>query len=119
MKRKKLLLVAAILSTAYVIYLISYFSGAVSSTSGMESLGAGLASAIVAPHMVCVGIGAVFNWLAWAMRLRWAALVAGILYAVSMVLMFLYALFVLLQMIFCFVSFATMKKKPSDPVPES
>ena len=46
----------------------------------------------------------------------WAALVAGILYAVSMVCMFLYALFVALQMIFCFVAFARMKHSQTRPV---
>ena len=32
------------------------------------------------------------------------------MYAVSMVCMFMYAMFVLLEMIFCFVAFAKMKK---------
>ena len=44
------------------------------------------------------------------------ALVAGILYAVAILCMFLYAMFVLLEMIFCFVAFAKMKQAhPKEP----
>ena len=60
--------------------------------------------------MFYVGLAALFSWIGWALRARWAALVAGILYAVSIVCMFLYAAFVLLEMIFCFVAFANMQR---------
>jgi len=111
MKKSKLLLAAGFLGTIYFIYLISYFTGAVGSSEGAEALGAGVAAALVTPHMVCIGIAVIFNWLGWALKARWAALVAGIMYAVSIVFMFLYAVFVVLQMIFCFVTFAKMKQK--------
>lgn len=113
MKRSKLLLVAAVLSTLYTVYLVTYFGGAMNgSESSAAALGAGLATALVAPHMVVVAIATVFNWIAWALRARWAALTAGILYAVGMVVMFMYAIFVILQTIFCFVAFAKMKTPP-------
>ncbi len=111
MKKSKLLLVAAILSSLYAIYIVCYFFGTTASSQGMEALGAGLATAIVMPHMVCVCVAVIFNWLGWAMKARWAALVAGILYAVAIVCFFLYGLFVALQMILCFVAFAKMKEK--------
>lgn len=117
MKKSKLLLVAGILGTVYLIYLISYFSSGVASSQGAEAIGVGIAAALVAPHMVCVGIAVIFNWLGWALKARWAALVAGIMYAVSIVCMFLYAMFVVLQMILCFVAYAKMKqprKKSAD-----
>lgn len=112
MKRSKLLLISGIIGTVYLVYLISYFSDAVSASEGMEALGTGIAAALVTPHMVCVGIAAIFNWLGWAMKARWAALVAGIMYAVSIVCMFMYAAFVAVEMIFCFVAFAKMKQNP-------
>ena len=99
MKKSKLLLAAAILGAAYFIYLISYFTGAIGET------------ALVTPHMICVGIAAIFNWIGWAMSVRWGALVAGILYAVSIVLMPIYFMFVIIQMILCFVGFAKLKQK--------
>lgn len=111
MKRSKLLLAAAILGSLYGIYLLTYFTGVNSSAEGVEAIGAGIATALVMPHMVCVLIAVIFNWLGFALKARWAALVAGIMYAVSMVLMFLYAFFVLLQMIFCFIAFGKMNKK--------
>ena len=57
MKRSKLLLVAGILGGAYLIYLISYFTGSVATSEGAEAIGAGIATAIAAG-----GPGAVF-WM--------------------------------------------------------
>lgn len=101
MKKSKLLLAAGILGTCYLLYLVVYFAGdLIAPSSATDVIASGLATALVTPHMVCVGVAVVFNWLGWALKAPWAALVAGILYAVSMVCMFLYALFVALQMIF-------------------
>lgn len=110
MKKSKLLLASSIIGTVYLIYLIFYFTNNfIISKDGAEIIGAGLAAALVTPHIVCVGIAVIFNWLGWALKVRWGALVAGIMYAVSMVCMFLYAVFVLIEMIFCFIAFAKMK----------
>lgn len=110
MKRSKLLLIAAIIGTAYGVYLVSYFFGAVDSSSGSEQIGAGIATALVMPHMAFVWLAIIFNWLGFFLKAKWAALVAGILYAVSMVLFFVYAMFVIVEMILCFVGYAKMKK---------
>ena len=116
MKKSKLLLVAGVLGAAYLIYLVAYFVGGMASAGDdIELVTGGLATAIVMPHMVCVALAVVFNWLGWTLNAPWAALVAGILYAVSMVLMFLYALFVVVQMVLCFVAFAKMKKAGKIP----
>ena len=111
MKRSKLLLVSAIIGTLYVIYLISYFTGINSDPSGdSEAIGSALATAMVAPHMVLIGIAVIFNWLGFCLNARWAALVAGILYAVGMVLFIMYFMFVIVEMIMCFVAYGKMKK---------
>lgn len=112
MRRSKLLLVSGIISLAYFIYLIVHFMGATLSSNSAEALGGALATAIVTPHMICVGIGVIFNFIGWALKARWAALVAGIMYSVSVLLMFIYGVFVIIQIIFCFVAFAKMKNKP-------
>lgn len=109
MKRSKLLLISAIIGTLYGIYLISYFTGANTSSSGAEQVGAGIATLIVMPHMAMVWLAIVFNWLGYALKLKWSALVAGILYAVAIVLFFMYFMFVIIEMILCFVAYAKMK----------
>lgn len=110
MKRSKLLLIAAIIGTAYAIYLVSYFSGAVVDSTGSDQLGAGIATALVMPHMAFVWLAVIFNWLSFALKAKWAALVAGILYAVAIVLFFMYFMFVVVEMILCFIGYAKMKK---------
>ncbi len=110
MKKSKLLLASAILGSLYLIYLISHFAGSMATSDETEAVGGAIAIAIVAPHMICVGLSTLFNWTGWALNARWAALVSGILYAVSIVLMVFYAPFVILQMIFSFVAFSKMKR---------
>ncbi len=110
-KKNGLLLAAALLGTVYLIFLIYHFFGGIAtSVDEAELLGSGLATAIVMPHLVCVALAVIFNWLGWTLNASWGALVAGILYAVSMVFMFLYAFYVLLQMIFCFIAYGSIKK---------
>lgn len=111
-KRSKLLLAAAIISTIYIIYLINHINGIFdTSDSTAETVGMAIGAAMITPHAVLVGIGTIFNWLGWALKARWGALVAGILYSVSIVAMFMYTFFVILQTIFCFVAFGRMKKQ--------
>lgn len=111
MKRSKLLLVAAILGTAYGIYVVSYFLNANGTTTGTEQAGAAIATLLVMPHIALVWLAVVFNWLGFALKAKWAALTAGILYAVAMVLFFPYFMFVIVEMILCFVAYAKMKKQ--------
>ena len=111
MKKSVLLLISGILGLCYAFYLISVFGGGLaSSSSDAELIGAGIAATLVAPHMICVIAAVIFNIIAWLGNVRWAALVAGILYAVAMLCFVLYAFFVLIQTILCFVAFAKMKK---------
>lgn len=112
-KRSVLLLIAGIIGIAYIIYSIAYWSGANTGTGdAAEAIGAGIATALVMPHLVCTGVAVIFNVLAWAMNNRPFALVAGILYAVALVMFFAYFMFVIIEMVLCFVAFARMKKTP-------
>lgn len=110
MKRNKLLLIAGIIGLAYAIYLVSYFTGINKDTTGTDQLGAGIATILVMPHMAFVWLAVIFNWLGFALNARWAALVAGILYAVSMLVFFTYFMFVIIETILCFIGYAKMKK---------
>lgn len=109
-KKSKLLLVSGILGTLYLIYLITYFMGGMATDDQTQAIAGGLATMLVMPHMLCVGVAVIFTWIGWALRARWGALVAGILYSVSILAMFLYAPFVIIQLILSFVGFAKIKK---------
>lgn len=113
MKKKKsvLLLISAILGVLYAVYLVSYFFGlGADSSTGAEAVGAGLATMLVLPHMICAVLAAIFNTLGWAKNHRGFTLTGAILYAVAMALFPLYAPFTLVQMILSFVGFAKLKK---------
>ncbi len=114
MKKSKLLLISGIIGTLYLIYLIYYFADANVSSSGSEAIGAGIATMLVAPHAVLAGIALVFNWLGFFLNVKWAALVAGILYAVAMVLFIMYFMFVIVEMILCFIAYSKMKKNEAQ-----
>ena len=51
-ERSKVLFVAALLATIYVIYLICYFGGSMISSDSAEVVGGMIATAVVTPHMV-------------------------------------------------------------------
>lgn len=111
-KRSVLALLSLILTVLYLIYLIKYFYGAnTSNVTDEAAIGAGLATALVFPHMLVTFIAALCNALGYFMRMRGFILAAAILYAVAMFLMPLYFFFVIIQMIFCFIAFARMKKQ--------
>ena len=110
-KLSKLLLIAFILGVLYIIYSASYWSGAVSNTSdSAEQIGAGIATALVMPHLICTFIGVLFNGLGLFMKKRGFALTGGILYTVAMVLFPPYFFFVIIQAVLSYVGFAKMKK---------
>lgn len=106
----KCLLIAFILGALYAVYCITYFGGAIMSTEGIDQVGAGLATALVTPHMICVVIAVIFNGLGMYLKKTGFALVAAILYAVAMVLFIPYFFFVIIQMILAFVGYSQLKK---------
>lgn len=78
MKKSKLLLAAGILGTCYLLYLVVYFAGdLIAPSSATDVIASGLATALVTPHMVCVGVAVVFNWLGWALKAPWAGAGGG------------------------------------------
>lgn len=111
-KRNVLLLVAAILGSAYLIYLVSYMAAAPVSTGySAADAGTAIAMMMIMPHAALTGLAVIFNWIAWALSKRWAALTAGILYAVAILMMYIYFMFVVVEMVLCFVAFVQMGKE--------
>ena len=118
-KRSIILLIAAIIGLLITFYLWSYTSGAVSNTSsGAEALGAAIAMRMAQPMMLMFTLSTIFCVVAWLFKIRWAALVAGILYAVSMALLPAWAMFPIIPMILSFIGYARMGKANKEPKTE-
>ena len=103
------LLISFIIGLAYLVYSVVYWGG-VTDASGEEALGGTIALALVTPHLVCTGIAVIFNGLALFLRVPAFALVAGILYAVAIVLFVAYFMFVVIEMILSFIGYGQLKK---------
>lgn len=111
MKKSKALIISSILGIIYSIYLISYFGGALTGSSGgTEALGGAIATALVTPHMICVVLATIFNTLGAFLNKSGFALVGGILYSVGGVVFVMYILFVVPMIILSFVGYAKVKK---------
>ena len=95
-----------VLTVAYALFLVSYFSNA-SSTN----LGGAIATAIVTPHMACAAVAAVMTIIGFFGKARWAFLVAGILLVVAAVIFLTYAMMVIVQAILAFIAYARMGVK--------
>ena len=108
-RKSMCLLISAILGILYSVYLITYFSGALSGSEGAAALGAGIAVTLVMPHIAATVLATVFTTLGWGANSRGLALTGAILYCVAAVLFPLYAMFVLVQIILAFVGFTRLK----------
>jgi len=108
--RSKVLFVCSILATIYVIYLICYFGNAMGDLNSGEEIGGAIATALVTPHMVVVGIGAIFSWLGFFLKKSWGALVGAILYCVGALLFLVYAIFCIPLIVLGFVGYSKQKK---------
>ena len=111
-KGKVLLIIALIIGAAYLIYSFNYWGGVSSqAATSTQQAGAGIATALVMPHIVMVGLAVIFNALAFFLYNKPFALVAAILYTVALVLFPMYFMFVIIEMILCYIAFARMEKK--------
>ena len=108
--RSKILFVCSILATLYTIYLISYFYNSMQVDDSAEAIGGAIATALVTPHMVMIGVGAVFSWLGFILKKSWAAMVGAILYCVGALVFILYAIYCIPLIILGFIGFVKQKK---------
>lgn len=108
--RSKVLFVANLLATAYAIYLIVYFGGAILSSDSTEALAGAVAGTLATPHMIMFLIGAIFAWIGFLLKKSWGALVGAILYSVGTLFFLAYAMFGIPLLILGFVGYANQKK---------
>lgn len=109
-KLSKLLLISFIIGVLYLIYSASYWSGVGGGLDSAEQIGAGVATVLVMPHLICTVLAVIFNGLGLFMRKRGFALTGAILYTVALVLFPMYFMFVIIEMILSYIGFAKMKK---------
>ena len=109
-KRNACVIISLILTIAYLAYSVYYwrYSSQTVNSSLAEQIGFNIAHNLVMPHLVAVIIAFIFNWVGVVLSNRWFILVCAIVYAVSMILMPAYFVFVILQTILSFVGFALM-----------
>lgn len=112
--RSKLLFAGAVLATIYVIYLIVYFGGSMGDLNSDEEIGGAVATALVTPHMLFMGLGAIFSWVGFFIRKPWGALTGAILYSVGAVLFLMYAPFCIPMIILGFAGYAKQRKLTSE-----
>ena len=105
-----LLLISFIIGCAYLLYSLVYWASATGSVSGWEQIGAGIATALVMPHLICTVLAVIFNALGLFMNKRGFALTGAILYSVALFLFPLYFMFVIVEMILSYIGFAQMPK---------
>ena len=118
-RSRNLLLIAFAVALIYVISVFSTIDKGMNAASGTAqtaeevgfALGSAIGSAMLLPHALLMLAGLVFNGLAWFLRLRWAALVAAIVYTVSGVMSWSGIIIILVPMVLCYVAFARMKSR--------
>ena len=109
--RSKVVFVCALISTLYLIYIISYFVGINADVNDTaEAVGAGFATVLVLPHMLLLGLGVIFNWVGFGTKKNGFILAGAILYCVSALLFFIYAVFLIPSIVLGFVGYSKQKK---------
>lgn len=113
-RRSKAGFFGALLGVAYAIYSVVYWSGAAGEAASGDdagaAIGAGLAVALVLPHMVITVIGAIFAVIGFFARSSGLTLTAAILFSSAALLFLIYAAFLVPSIVLGFVGYANQKK---------
>lgn len=113
-KRSLALLLALAIGILYYGFCSQYFFGTTVDAAQTENtaafFGSAIAGALVTPHIALGWIAVVLNLVAFLANSRGCALATVILYAVSAVLFFMYALFVVPEIILSIIGYVRLKK---------
>ena len=112
--RSALLCIAFILGLAYTLFIWLYINNAGNTTDTAYNIGNAFASILLTPHAFLTSFATLFTILGWALRYKWSALTAGILYIVAGCTAPSLLLLVLVQATLCFISFAHVKKNTEN-----
>lgn len=110
-KRSKAAFWASLIGLAYGIYLISYWSGTLATAEDdAEVIGAGIATALVLPHLIVTWIALIFGVIGFFTRKAGFLLTAAILYCVGALFFLLYAVFLIPSIVLGFIGYSVQKK---------
>ena len=112
--RSALLCIAFILGLAYTLFIWLYINNAGNTTDTAYNIGNAFASILLTPHAFLTSFATLFTILGWALRYKWSALTAGILYIVAGCTAPSLLLLILVQATLCFISFAHVKKNTEN-----
>jgi hypothetical protein len=109
-KKPTVLLVSAIIATLWLIFAFYSFSSATGKATEMaEQIGAAIAGVMIIPFLIIASLGALFNWLGWALQKHGFAITAGVLYCVSLIC-FTYTFGLVPCIVLTFIGVAKLKK---------
>ncbi len=118
--KDKVLLISAIISTVWLILAYVLFQGEINAQMAPtaddweqlgQQIGTAMAAAMIWPFFVLSFIGAIFNWLAWLRSKKGFALTAGILFAISLIFGFSWALGIIPCVVLAFVGYSRLKRR--------
>lgn len=116
-KRPASLLIAGIIAALLLMIIVGYMSDKAEKAVEMEaaeSIGTMLGLTYMLPFRALFIGGTLFCWLAYLFSMRWAAIVAGVLFAVAIVALPGWLYFPIVPMILCFVGAAKMKPNQKE-----
>ncbi len=102
--RSKVAFAAALLGTAYTLYLLTYFGGGADETAGA------IAFALVMPHFICNLIAAVFGWIGFKSNKKGMIITSLVFYILAIVTFLLYFLFDLPMVILSAIAISKVGK---------
>lgn len=112
--RSKTAFISAVLGAAYSIYSLIYWFGvagtAADTSDAAEAIGAGIATALILPHVLIAVLATVFTLIGFFVRGKGLILTGAILFSASALFFLLYAAFVLPSIVLGFVGYANQKK---------
>ena len=103
-KRSIMLLIASILATLYLIYIVGYYM------EDIETAAGSIAAMLVFPHIGILAFGVLLGWIGYLTRKTALSLTAAILYAVSAIVFVMYAVFLLPSIVLEFLGWHKQKQ---------
>ncbi|MGI6235581.1 MAG: hypothetical protein ACOYI6_10085 [Christensenellales bacterium] len=119
-KRPLVLLIAFILGVLTLAFVFAFMDKTMAAVKNIgtstfdaatKSLGITLGVAVTTPHLIMASIATVACGLAWLLRLRWMAVLSGVLYAIAMVLMPPWFYLVIVQLILSFAGAGKLEEQ--------